>query len=93
MGSAWVAPPPSGSRLQFDQPFANGQNRGLGPVIHLQFVKDIANVVFYRLLTEIQIVGDFFVGLPVCDEAQDSDFAFGQIVFHPSRLFPLFSVT
>ena len=78
------------SRFEFDESLPNSQNRGLSPVIDLKFVKDIAYVVLNRLLAEVQAVGDFFVGLAVCNQTKHGDFPFGQIVLDPRRLLALF---
>ena len=76
--------------VEFDQALSDGQDGRLRAVVHLQFMKDVANVVFDGLLAEVEIIGNFFIGLAVRDETQHGNFSFGQIVFHPSCLFPFF---
>ena len=49
------------ARFEFDDAFANGQDGRLGSIKHMQFMKDIADVIFDRLFTEIQDVRNFLI--------------------------------
>ena len=75
--------------VQLDQAFPDGQNRRLSPIVNLELMKNIADVILYCLLTEIQAVGNFLVGLPVRNQPQDRDFSFRQVMLHPGRLLSL----
>jgi hypothetical protein len=55
-------------RIQFDQPLPYGKNGGLCPIIDLQFMEDISNVILHGLFTEVETVGDLFVGFSIRDE-------------------------
>lgn len=76
--------------FEFDEAFPDGENCGLRPVVDLKLMEDVSHMVLHRLFAEIQAVGDFFIGFSVRDQPQDGDFPLGQIMFNPSRLFPLF---
>jgi len=78
------------SGVEFDQALSDGQDGRLRAVVHLQFMKDVANVVFDGLFAEVEIIGNFFIGLAVRDETQHGNFSFGDRV-PPILPFSLFS--
>ena len=61
-----------------NQPFAPGEDGGLGAIHQLQLAQDIADVTFHGFLTDDQPSGDFPVGESSGDEPQDLAFAFAQ---------------
>lgn len=40
-------------RVQFDEALADGEDGGLGTVVHLQLVEDVPDVIFDGLFAEI----------------------------------------
>jgi hypothetical protein len=55
------------ARLEFDNAFSYGQNCGLGAIIDVEFMEDIADMIFDCFFTQIQDVGNFLVGFPIRD--------------------------
>ena len=75
--------------VQLNESFPNGQNGGLRAIVDLELMKDVPHVVLDGLFAQVQVVGDFLVRLAICNQAEDRDLSFRQIVLDPSRLFPL----
>ena len=41
-------------RVEFDDAFADGQDSGLGPVVDVEFMEDVPDVIFHGFLAEVQ---------------------------------------
>ena len=57
------SPEPS-SELQFDEALAHGIEDRLGPIRDLHLLIDVADVVAYCLVADLDPVGDLLVGQP-----------------------------
>ena len=53
------------ARFEFDDAFTNGQDGRLGSIKHMQFMEDIADMIFDRLFTEIQDVRNLLIGFSI----------------------------
>ena len=69
--------------IQLDESLPNGQDRGLSAIIDLKLMKDIPDVVLDGLFAQVQIISNFLVRLSICNQAQDRDLSFRQIVLDP----------
>ena len=68
-------------RFQLDDALPNGEDRRLGSVVDMKFVKNIANMIFDSFLAEVQDIGNFFIGFPIRHQSQDRDFPIAQVMF------------
>ncbi len=70
----------SGLLIQFrsDQFFADGPDRGLGPIGDADLPQDVLHVLLDRLVADVQRVGDFLVRQAVGQLAEDFALALGQ---------------
>ena len=47
----------------------------LAPPVHVEFLKDIVEVVFDRGDTDVELPGDLFIGVPLIEKARDREFS------------------
>ena len=72
-----------GSRVKFDEALPDCQDRRLRAIVHLKLVKDVADVVLHGFLAQVEIVGNFLIGLPLGHETQHGNFSLGQVMLDP----------
>src|SRR5437588_11300369 len=64
------------------EPHAQGVDRRLGPVPHVELGEDLTHVVLDRLLTQPQLLGDLAVTVTLDDTAQNVALSPGQAGVH-----------
>jgi len=58
--------------------FFHEPGNGLSPAFHVELVKDIRQVVFYRLITQAEMDGNLLVCFPFRQQRQNETFLRGQ---------------
>src|SRR5215469_17077186 len=66
------------SRLDLKETPMKSDCYGMSSVVRIQFEKNVADVSFYSIFTDIQAVSDNFVGGALGDEFQHLDLSLGQ---------------
>src|SRR5215469_8767488 len=69
------------SALNLEETPMKSDGHGVSSVVGLQFEKNVANMTFHRVFTDIQSVSDNFVGAALGYELQNLDLSFGQGLF------------
>jgi len=52
----------------------------VGSIVGTQFGKNALNPTFDGFLVDLELICNFFVRTPGCDESQDKDFGWSQVV-------------
>src|ERR1700674_1114883 len=71
---------PHTPRLELDQAFPHGVQDRLRAVYHLDLLVDVADVISDRLVADLDLVGDLFVGETARQKRQDLDLSRSQVV-------------
>lgn len=58
--------------------FFHEPGNGLGPAFHIELVKDIREIVFYRLITQAEMDGNLFICFPFSQQRQNETLLRGQ---------------
>ncbi len=58
--------------------FFEEPSNGLSPPLHMEFIKDIRQVVFYRFIAQAEMDGNFFICFSFGKQRQDEAFLRGQ---------------
>ena len=66
--------------VELNDPFANSHNGGLGPIVGMELMENIADMIFDGFLAEIQHIGNFFVRFAIGNQLQNRNFSFGEIM-------------
>src|SRR5882724_3361981 len=64
--------------LQLDDAALEPDHRGVGAVLGAELRQDVAHLALDGFLAERELLGDFLVGVALCDEAQHPDLRRGQ---------------
>ncbi|GKS65389.1 hypothetical protein YTPLAS72_26930 [Nitrospira sp.] len=54
--------------------FFHEPGNGFGPAFHMKLIKDIRQVVFYRLITQAEMDGDLLICFPFSQQRQNEPF-------------------
>src|SRR5439155_18335030 len=57
---------------------ADSSEYGLGSALDAEFGQNMTNMEFDGLLEEMQVAGDLFIGVPLCEQAEHIHFTGGQ---------------